>query len=94
MNFKSLAKSITEQVDNINDKEDLQSDAKKLINTAIYAVGIIAVIVVILGGVTYLTSQGNADKVRKGKNTILYGLIGLAVAILAFAIVNFIIQKI
>jgi hypothetical protein len=54
----------------------------------------VAVVMIILGGVSYATSQGDASKVKKGKDTILYGIIGLVVAILAFAIVNFVLQAI
>ena len=61
-----------------------------IINAVIFIIGIIAVIMVILGGVTYATSQGDPGKVKKGKDTILYGIIGLVVALLAFAIVNFV----
>jgi hypothetical protein len=92
--FKIVAESISGQVENINEGEKLEADAKSLINLALYSVGIVAVIVIILGGVYYATSQGNADKIKKGKNTIMYGLIGFAIAILAFAIVNFILFRI
>ena len=49
---------------------------------------------VILGGIQYSTSQGDAGKVKKAKDTIMYGIIGLVVAILAFAIVNFVLQNV
>ena len=45
---------------------------------------------IILGGISYATSQGDPGKVKKGKDTILYGIIGLVVALLAYAIVNFV----
>jgi len=70
--------------------DDLNNIIQAIINTVIFAVGIIAVIMVILGGIQYSTSQGAADKVKKAKDTIMYGIIGLVVAILAFAIVNFV----
>jgi hypothetical protein len=63
---------------------------KNIVNLVIFVVGIIAVIMVILGGIQYSTSQGDPAKVKKAKDTILYGIIGLVVAILAFAIVNFV----
>ena len=53
-------------------------------------IGIIAVIMIIIGGVNYTMSQGDSTKVQKAKNTILYGIIGLVVVLLAFAIVNFV----
>ena len=69
---------------------DLNSIVRLIINAVIFIIGIIAVIMIILGGVTYATSQGDSGKVKKGKDTILYGIIGLVVALLAFAIVNFV----
>lgn len=65
-----------------------------IINVALSVLGIVAVIMIIIGGVTYTTSNGDASKVQKAKNTILYGVIGLVVALLAFAIVNFVLSNI
>lgn len=69
---------------------DLMATVKVILNAVFAVIGIVAVIMVILGGVTYATSQGDPNKVKKGKDTILYGVIGLVVALLAFAIVNFV----
>ena len=55
---------------------------------------LVAVVVMIVVGVSYMTSSGDAGKVKKAKDTILYGLIGLVVCVLAFAIVNFVISQI
>ena len=65
-----------------------------ILNVVIGVLGIIAVIVIIIGGIQYMTSTGDAGKVKKAKDTILYGVIGLIVCILAFAIVNFIIANV
>ena len=73
---------------------DLNDVIHWIINTAIFAVGMVAVVMIILGGVNYATSQGDTNKVTKAKNTIMYGIIGLVVALLAFAIVNFILTAI
>ena len=64
------------------------------INVLLGVLGVAAVIVIILGGVTYVTSQGDASKVTKAKNTIIYGVIGLVISLLAFAIVNFVLVNI
>ena len=74
--------------------DSLEGDVLNIINAAIGILGIICVVVIIIGGVTYMTSSGNADKVKKGKDTILYGIIGLIICVLAFAIVNFVIGNI
>ena len=64
-----------------------------IINAVIGVLGLVAVIVIIIGGVQYMTSSGDAGKVKKAKDTILYGIIGLIIVILAFAIVNFVITN-
>lgn len=65
---------------------------KKITNTILYIVGVIAVIMLIIGGIKYVISGGDAKKVTDAKNTVLYAIIGLIVAFLAFAIVNFVIS--
>ena len=62
-----------------------------IVNVVIGVLGVVAVIVIIFGGVQYMTSAGDAGKVKKGKDTILYGIVGLVICILAAAIVNFVI---
>ncbi len=74
--------------------DNLEDVAKRVINVILYIVGILAVVMIIIGGVQYTTSAGDQAAVTKAKNTIMYGLIGLAVAVLAYAIVNFVITKI
>ena len=66
---------------------------KQVTNTILYIVGIIAVIMLIRGGIKYVISGGDSKKVTDAKNTILYAIIGLIISILAFAIVNFVIQE-
>ena len=63
----------------------------EIINPILYFIGILAVIMVIYGGIQYTTSAGDAGKVAKAKNTLIWSIAGLAVAILAYAIVNFVI---
>ena len=71
----------------------LDSTVKNIINGVLYVVGILAVVMVIIGGVQYTTSGGDSGAVTKAKNTILYGIVGLVIAILAYAIVNFVVGK-
>jgi len=56
--------------------------------------GIVAVLMVVIGGYTYVTSQGNPESTAKAKNTIIYASIGLALCMLSFAIVNFTMTKV
>lgn len=63
-------------------------------NVLLFFAGAIAVLVIIYGGIRYVTSTGDAARIKQAKDTILYGVIGLVVSVLAFAIVQFIIQNI
>jgi amino acid transporter len=62
------------------------------INAIIFLMGFVAVGMVVFGGVRYAISQGDPAKVKNAKDTIMYAVVGLIVTILAYAIVNFILQ--
>lgn len=74
--------------------DDLGNAIIPIINGVIGILGLVCVVVMIIGGINYMTSAGAADKVKKGKDTILYGLIGLVICVLAFALVNWVIGSI
>ena len=63
-------------------------------NVLLYVVGALAVIMIIWGGIRYVTSAGNSSNVTAAKNTIMYAIIGLIVAFLAFAAVNWVLGAI
>lgn len=62
-------------------------------NTLIFLVGAIAVIMLIIGGLRYVTSNGEAASIKGAKDTITYAIIGIIVAMLAFAAVSFVISR-
>ena len=76
------------------DNKGLIDSVNNIINAIIATLGIVAVAVIVLGGVNYTTSAGDPGKTKKAKDTILYGIIGLVVAILAFAIVNYVLSSV
>ena len=76
------------------DTDTLVSNVTDIINAVIGVLGLVCVVVMIIGGVNYMISSGDAGKVKKAKDTILYGLIGLVVCVLAFALVNWVIGSI
>lgn len=57
----------------------------------LFIIGAVSVIMLIIGGIRYTISQGDSAAVTSAKNTILYSIIGLIVAILAYAAVSFVI---
>lgn len=64
-----------------------------VINILLFIIGIIAVIMLIIGGIMYAISGGDSSKVTNAKNTILYAVIGLIIAIFAYAIINWVILE-
>jgi hypothetical protein len=66
---------------------------KNIVNTLLYVVGAISVVVIIIGGIMYATSAGDSGRVTKAKNAITYAVIGLIVSFLAFAVVQFVVSK-
>lgn len=66
---------------------------RQITNTILYVVGVIAVIMLIIGGIRYVVSGGDSKKVTDAKNTVLYAIIGLVIAVFAYAIVNFVITS-
>ena len=60
-------------------------------NVLLYVIGAIAVIMIVIGGLRYVLSGGDSSQISAAKNTILYAIIGIIIAILAYAIVNFVI---
>ena len=65
---------------------------KTIINALLFFIGVVAVIMIIWAGIQYTTSAGDSNKVATAKNTIVYAVIGLIVAIFAYAIVNFVVS--
>ena len=61
-----------------------------IINVLLFLIAAVSVVMLIVGGFRYIISQGDSTKVTSAKNTILYSIVGLIIAILAYAIVNFV----
>ena len=85
---------VQEGVDKINagNTKDLEGSIKTILSAVFVVIGIIAVVVIIIGAINFTLSQGDPGKVKKAKDTILYGIVGLVVALLAFAIVQFVLN--
>jgi hypothetical protein len=61
-------------------------------NTLIFLVGAISVIYLIIGGLRYVVSNGDSKNVTAAKDTILYAIVGIVVAVVSFALVQFVIN--
>jgi len=74
--------------------DSLTGHLLNIVNYAITAVGIIAALVIVMGGQRYITAQGDPGRIKSAKDMIMYAAIALVVAVLAFAIINFVSQAI
>ena len=62
----------------------------QITNVMLFIIGAISVIMIIIGGLRYILSGGDSANVSAAKNTILYAIVGVIIALLAYAAVNFI----
>jgi Mn2+/Fe2+ NRAMP family transporter len=70
--------------------DDLIDLVQRILNIVLIFVGLVAVAFLLVGAIQYITSQGDSEKAKTARSTIVYSLIGVAVAVLAFAVVNFV----
>jgi hypothetical protein len=87
LNVTPAAEGCTEQ------DAGLTGTIKDIVNILSVVVGIVAVIMIIVGGFRYITSGGSSEKVTAAKNTLLYAIIGLVIVALAQVIVRFVLTK-
>lgn len=72
---------------------DIQRVIKAVINILSVVVGVAAVIMVIIGGMKYVTSGGDSSSIASAKSTIIYAIVGLVIAALAQMIVRFVLTE-
>lgn len=83
---------VTENI-NLSDA-DPRTVAMKIVSVLMTFLGIIAVVVILLGGFKWMTAGGNEDKVSEARKLIISGIIGLVIILSAWAIVNFVLTNI
>ena len=69
------------------------SIVRRAINIMLFGVGVLSVVMLIFGGFRYVISGGKKESVTNAKNTILYAIIGLLIAVFAYAIINFVLRS-
>jgi len=73
---------------------NLSALAAKVVNLLSIIVGVVAVIMIIIGGLRYITSGGESGSVSGAKNTLIYAIIGLVIVALAQFIVHFVLNNV
>ena len=75
-------------------QNNLMALIQNVISILLLFVGVVSVIMIIIGGIKYVTASGDSAGINSAKNTILYSIVGLVVAMGAYAIVNFVIGRV
>lgn len=72
---------------------DVRTTVAKIIRVAMGLLGIVAVVIILIGGFTWMTAGGNDEKIGEAKKWIFAGIIGLAIILSAYAIASFVINQ-
>lgn len=70
------------------DEGDFKVLLLRIVNFFLTFLGVIAVLMVIYGGILYITAQGDSGKADKGKKIIMYAIVGIVIIMLSFALIN------
>ncbi len=73
--------------------EKLNSTLSSVINIASLVVGAISVIMIIIGGLKYVSSQGDSTGTASAKNTVIYAVVGLVIVALSQIMVRFVVNR-
>jgi hypothetical protein len=87
------AKAGVETVDGTGGSTDIKGIIKTIVNVLLFILGSVSVVMIVIGGMRYTISQGDSGAITSAKNTILYAVIGLIVAVSAYAIVNLVVEQ-
>ncbi len=84
--------NLTQDVNALPSYCNVEDIYKKIMNIALYAIGIVAVIMIIYGGYIYMTAGGNADQAKRGRTILMWAIAGLIVVLAAASIVNIVVK--
>ena len=73
--------------------DKIENYTKNIVKILFIVVGFISVVVIIISGIKYATANGDAGKIKSAKDTLLYAIVGLIVAMSAYAIVDYVVGK-
>ena len=77
----------------LENKDGLSNTIKNATNIVLFIAGALAVIMIIYGAIRFMTAHGNEKQVESARLIVTYSVIGLIIAILAYALVNFVLSN-
>lgn len=84
----------------VNDATELprvqatESTLKSSLELVIMIAGAVSLLIITIAGLQYIISQGDSQKVANAKNAIIYAAVGLAVCVLSYGIVQFVVDRV
>ena len=85
--------NVNEELSNFMGKEDPQVMIAKVIKIVISFLGIIAVVIILIGGFKWMTAGGNDEKVTEARKLIIAGVTGLVIILAAWGIATFVLNQ-
>lgn len=74
-------------------QKDIRATISSIINVALSLLGVVALVIILIGGFEWMTAGGNEEKVGEAKKRLMYGVIGLAIILSAYALSKFVLFK-
>ena len=93
LDFSSASGTDCEEAQEVDAGDRVNNIVTSVINILSLVVGVAAVVMIMIGGMRYITSNGDSGQVGNAKNTILYAIVGLIVVALAQIIVRFVVNR-
>jgi len=72
---------------------DVNALIARIINFVLSLVGSVSLLMFVYGGLTWMTSAGKSDQVKKGKDIIVWSIIGLAIVFSSYILVKFVVTS-
>ncbi len=92
-NFKEITKKCGTNETGGGESSSVPATVRNIINALLYIAGIAAVVIIVIGGIRFVTSEGDAQKTAKARDVIVNAVIGLVLGVLAYAAVNFVLGQ-
>lgn len=73
---------------------NIQATVARILNAALGLLGLVAVVIILMGGFKWMTAMGNEENVKKAKSLIIQGVIGLIIVVCSYAIAQFVLTAI
>lgn len=74
-------------------RDDVRYTVARIINVALGLLGIVAVVLIVYAGFTWMTAGGNEEKIKSAQKTLMAAVIGLVIILSAYAITDFVVKE-